>query len=86
MKEFLVAFDDIIKQNLYNRNEKSVKLHLSRNKLLMRDRINKLIDEGTAFLELSQIAGYSVYPEGDFPSGGVITGIGKISGYVSLLL
>ena len=53
--------------------------HLSRNKLLPRDRIDSLIDPGTAFLELSQFAGYELYDD-DVPAGGIITGIGRVSG------
>lgn len=53
--------------------------HMSRGKLLPRERINQLIDDGTAFLEFSQMAAYKVY-EDDVPSAGVITGIGRVSG------
>lgn len=80
MKETLDKFNQITQQNLFNRNKKVVEIHKSRGKQLIRDRINKLIDEGTAFLELSQFAGHDLYPEGDLPSGGIITGIGKVSG------
>lgn len=80
MKDLLAAFDDITKQNVINSNERVVRLHRSRNKQMIRERVDKLIDEGSAFLELSQIAGYKMYPGEDLPSGGIITGIGKISG------
>ncbi|XP_065210157.1 methylcrotonoyl-CoA carboxylase beta chain, mitochondrial isoform X3 [Planococcus citri] len=86
MKEFLVTFDEITKQNVFNRNEKTVKLHRSRNKQMIRERIDKLIDEGTAFLELSQMAGYKMYPGEDLPSGGIVTGIGKISGLDCMII
>ncbi|KAI9017043.1 carboxyl transferase [Gaertneriomyces semiglobifer] len=55
------------------------KRHLSRGKLLPRDRIDALIDPGSPFLELSQFAGYELY-EDDVPAGGIITGIGRVSG------
>lgn len=66
--------------------EQSVKRHLSRNKLLPRDRINLICDPGTPFLELSSLAGmYSYaskrtdkYDDEDVPSGGIVTGIGVI--------
>ena len=38
------------------------------------------------FLELSQLAGYQLYGEDDVPAGGIITGIGRVSGYASQLL
>lgn len=59
--------------------EEARKRHLSRNKLLPRDRIDSLLDPGSPFLELSQFAGYELY-EDDVPAGGIITGIGRVSG------
>jgi len=53
--------------------------HESRGKLFVRDRIEKLIDPGTPFLELSPLAGFGMY-EGAAPSGGVVTGVGVIHG------
>lgn len=49
-------------------------------KLLVRERISLLIDPGTPFLELGQLAGYQLYGKEDVPAGGIITGIGKVSG------
>jgi 3-methylcrotonyl-CoA carboxylase beta subunit len=54
--------------------------HLARKKLLPRDRIDALLDPGTAFLELSQFAGYEMYGDEEVPCGGIITGIGRVSG------
>jgi len=53
--------------------------HLSRGKLLPRERIAQLIDPGTPFLELSQLAAYGMYND-DAPGAGIITGIGRIAG------
>ncbi len=53
--------------------------HLSRGKLLPRDRVNQLCDPGTPFLELSPLAAFNMYGD-DIHSAGVITGIGRISG------
>ena len=53
--------------------------HTERGKLLPRDRINRLLDAGSPFLEFSQLAAYKVY-EDEVPSAGIITGIGRISG------
>jgi len=53
--------------------------HLARGKLLPRDRINHLLDPGTPFLEVGQLAGLGLYG-GDCPSAGLITGIGRIQG------
>ncbi|MFH1843663.1 MAG: carboxyl transferase domain-containing protein [bacterium] len=53
--------------------------HLSQGKIMVRDRIESLVDPGTPFLELSPLAAHEVY--GDWvPAAGVITGIGRIHG------
>ena len=53
--------------------------HVSRGKLLARQRVAGLIDPGTPFLEFSQLAAYGLYG-GDVPSAGIVTGIGRVSG------
>ena len=53
--------------------------HVGRGKLLPRDRIAQLLDPGTPFLELSQLAAFGMYND-DAPGAGVITGIGRIAG------
>ncbi|WP_084399852.1 carboxyl transferase domain-containing protein [Henriciella aquimarina] len=60
-------------------SEKSRERHLSRGKLLPRDRVRQLLDPGSPFLELSQLAGNGMY-EDDIPGAGMITGIGQVSG------
>jgi len=58
---------------------KYVEKHRKRDKLLPRERIEKIIDHGSPFLELSALAGEDVY-ETDVPSAGVVTGIGSVHG------
>ncbi|MBN8928134.1 MAG: methylcrotonoyl-CoA carboxylase [Rhodospirillales bacterium 69-11] len=53
--------------------------HLSRGKLLPRDRVAGLIDPGSPFLELSQLAASGMYG-GEVPSAGIVTGIGRVAG------
>ena len=53
--------------------------HVERGKLLPRDRLHRLLDLGSPFLELSQFAAYQVYDD-PLPCAGIITGIGRISG------
>ncbi|MCW3477120.1 methylcrotonoyl-CoA carboxylase [Rhodovastum sp. RN2-1] len=55
------------------------KRHLGRGKLLPRERIEALLDPGTPFLELSQLAAYGMYGD-EVPAAGIITGIGRVSG------
>jgi 3-methylcrotonyl-CoA carboxylase beta subunit len=58
---------------------KAQERHLSRGKLLPRQRLQALLDPGSPFLELSQLAAYKVYDD-DVPGAGIITGIGRVSG------
>ncbi|MBN9287410.1 MAG: methylcrotonoyl-CoA carboxylase [Gammaproteobacteria bacterium 39-13] len=60
-------------------------LHQSRGKLLPRVRINKLLDPGSPFLELSAMAGYQLYDE-EIPGGGLITGIGRVHGLECMII
>src|ERR687898_821570 len=58
---------------------RSSERHLSRGKLLPRERVRTLLDPGTPYLELSQLAAYGVYEE-QIPAAGILTGIGRVSG------
>ena len=58
--------------------EKYQQRHVARGKLLPRDRVKHLLDPGSPFLELSQLAALDIYPE-EVPCAGIITGIGRIS-------
>ena len=53
--------------------------HTARGKLLPRDRVQMLLDPGTPFLELSQLAAHDMY-NNDAPCAGLITGIGRVAG------
>ncbi len=53
--------------------------HLDRGKLPVRERVSRLVDPATPFLELSQLAAWDMYG-GKVPAAGIITGIGRISG------
>ena len=53
--------------------------HLSRGKLLPRQRVERLLDPGTPFLELSPLAALGMYDD-QAPAAGIITGIGRVSG------
>lgn len=63
----------------YGGSELAQQRHLDRGKMLARDRVNHLLDDGSPFLELSQFAAWQCY-EDDVPYAGVITGIGRVSG------
>ncbi len=59
--------------------ERAVERHRARGKLLPRERIDRIIDPGTAFLELSPLAANDLY-DGGAPSAGIVTGIGLVHG------
>jgi 3-methylcrotonyl-CoA carboxylase beta subunit len=65
--------------------ERSRERHLSRGKLLPRDRVYALLDPGSAFLELSQLAAYEVYDD-NVPAAGIITGIGRVGGQECIIV
>jgi acetyl-CoA carboxylase carboxyltransferase component len=59
--------------------EASVQRHHMRGKLLARERIDRLVDPGTALLELNPLAAWEMY-DGEAPSAGIVTGIGLVCG------
>ena len=59
--------------------DKATERHRSRGKLTARERIDRLVDPGGAFLELNALAAWDLY-EGQAPSAGIVTGIGVVEG------
>ncbi len=66
--------------------EKSRARHLSRGKLLPRDRVNGVLDPGSPFLELSQLAGLDLYGDEVVNSGALISGIGRVCGQECMII
>ncbi|EPM44185.1 carboxyl transferase domain-containing protein [Pseudomonas syringae] len=64
---------------------KAQERHTSRGKLLPRERINRLLDSGSPFLEIGQLAAHEVYGE-DVPAAGVIAGIGRVEGVECMII
>jgi acetyl-CoA carboxylase carboxyltransferase component len=62
----------------------SVERHRARGKMTARERIDRLVDPGTAFLELSALAAWGLY-DGEAPSAGIVTGIGVVEGQPCVL-
>jgi len=60
-------------------DERSRKRHTARGKLLPRERVERLVDPGAPFLELSPLAAFGMY-DGDIHAAGIITGIGRVEG------
>lgn len=80
-------------QDLKNRLEtvrlgggpEAIKKHKSRGKLSARERIEKILDPGSPFIELSALAAHEVY-DADVPSAGVVTGVGLVHGVECLFV
>jgi acetyl-CoA carboxylase carboxyltransferase component len=64
---------------------KYVERHREQGKLPVRERIDRLLDAGSPFLELSPLAAYDLY-DGDAPGAGLITGIGRVSGRDAMIV
>ncbi|GAB4114267.1 MAG: carboxyl transferase domain-containing protein [Wenzhouxiangellaceae bacterium] len=65
--------------------EKSRQKHQQRGKLLVRERIRELLDDGSPFLEISPLAAYGLYDD-NAPAAGVVAGIGRIHGIEVMVL
>lgn len=59
--------------------------HREQGKLFVRDRIDKLLDAGSAFLEVAPLAAWELY-EDETPAAGIVTGIGRISGVECMII
>jgi 3-methylcrotonyl-CoA carboxylase beta subunit len=71
-------FEKTLLRVLEGGGEKAKMRHKARGKLLARERIDNLVDSGSPFMEFSALAGHKMY--GDVPSGGIVTGVGRICG------
>ena len=66
-------------------DERSIARHRERGKLPVRERIDHLLDPGSAFLELSALAANGLYDD-EAPSAGIVTGIGRIEGTLCVIV
>ncbi|KDR19223.1 methylcrotonoyl-CoA carboxylase beta chain, mitochondrial [Zootermopsis nevadensis] len=80
MKKLVAELQATVQRVVQGAGEKARMRHTSRGKLLVRDRINLLLDPGSPFLELSQLAGHDIYGDDIVPAGGIVTGIGRVAG------
>jgi len=79
MEELVAELRDRVATLATAGGPEAVEKHRSRGKLLARERIEGLLDPGSAFLELNTLAAWELY-EGDAPGAGIVTGIGVIDG------
>lgn len=83
--KLLDEFKTIQRNTTRGGSEDALKKHKERNKLTARERIDLLVDPNTPFLELSSLAAYNLY-NNDFPSAGIVTGIGVIHGRETVII
>ncbi len=85
MDELLVDLQSNLLEIRTGGPESAREKHSARGKLLPRERIQYLIDEGSEFFELSEFAAFKVY-EDEVPAAGIITGIGRVKGRDCMLV
>ncbi|MDT0594188.1 carboxyl transferase domain-containing protein [Glaciecola petra] len=85
MQSQVKDLQDVVQKILLGGGEASRQRHLSRGKLLPRERIEALIDKHSSFLEIAQLAAWEVY-EDYVPCAGVIAGIGRVSGIECMIV
>ncbi|KYG80632.1 acetyl-CoA carboxylase carboxyltransferase component [Roseivirga ehrenbergii] len=81
MRQLVYRLDEKLKKVKLGGGEKKIESQHKKGKLTARERIEYLIDDGSDFLEVAALAGDGMYADvGGCPSGGVVTGIGQVSG------
>lgn len=83
--DMMEQYHQAMAESMHGGGESAIAKHKKRGKLLARERIDMLIDKNTPFLELSPMAAYGTY-NNDFPSAGIITGIGTIQGRETIIV
>ena len=85
MGELVNDLNSLVNKIKKGGGEAALERHLSKGKLPPRERVEKLLDPGTPFLEIAQLAAYEVY-EDNVPAAGVIAGIGRVEGVECMIL
>jgi len=83
--KILSKYKEIQKDVTKGGSGKAIHRHKERGKLLARERIDRLVDPNTPFLELSSLAAFNIFDNGH-PSGGIVTGIGVIHGKETIII
>jgi len=86
MQELVTELRDRVGVIAQGGGAKAIKRHTDKGKLVVRERIDTLLDPNTPFLELSQLAAYQCYGKEDVPAAGIITGIGMVRGKLCMVV
>ena len=79
MRTLVDDLRDKVRKIAVGGDEAARKKHVARGKLLPRERVRSLLDQGSPFLEIGQLAAYGMYG-GEVPAASIITGIGRVAG------
>ncbi|HVL20182.1 MAG TPA: carboxyl transferase domain-containing protein, partial [Amaricoccus sp.] len=85
MAALVAEFGAVAEATLRGGDEKSRARHVGRGKLLPRERITRLLDPGSPFLEIGLFAAHGVY-DSAIPAAGVVAGIGRVAGRDCMIL
>ena len=85
MRGLVEDLENTVARIMQGGGESAQERHRSRGKLLVRERIDALLDPGSPFLELSQLAARGVYGE-DVPAAGIVTGVGRVAGQECIII
>jgi len=85
MTQLLAQWAEITAVILQGGGSSAIERHVKQGKLLPRERIQRLLDPGSYFLEFSQLAAYQVY-DAPLPAAGIITGLGAINGQMCVIV
>lgn len=84
-KAAMAPIHEAAKQAVAGGGEKARERHLGRGKILPRERVSRLLDPGSPFLEIGMFAANGMYG-GDSPSAGMVAGIGRVSGHEVMIV
>src|SRR4051794_763005 len=85
LRHLVAELRERVERNRQGGGPKYVERHRAQGKLPVRERVERLLDRGTPFLELSALAGLGMYDD-EAPGAGVVTGIGRVSGREVLIV
>lgn len=86
MAELVALLQKTAEKTVLGGPEKNRRQHLGLGKTLPRERVEQLLDSGSPFLELGQLAPHDLHSEEELPAPGLITGIGQTSGRLAMIL
>ncbi|MBC6416777.1 MAG: methylcrotonoyl-CoA carboxylase [Rhodospirillales bacterium] len=85
MRGLLASLEESSSRIRAGGGERAREKHLARGKLLPRERVGRLLDLGSPFLEIGQFAAWGLYDD-EVPSAGIVTGIGRVSGVECMIV